>query len=103
MGGTSADISLIENYTPQVSNERYVEGYPARIPMINIITIGAGGGSIAKIDDGGALKVGPKSAGALLDRHATCAAARIRVYRREHRLRKIEPEEDPRWQNGRRY
>ena len=64
MGGTSADISLIENYTPQVSNEREVEGYPARIPMINIITIGAGGGSIAKIDDGGALKVGPKSAGA---------------------------------------
>ena len=64
MGGTSADISLIENYTPQVSNERMVEGYPARIPMINIITIGAGGGSIAGIDDGGALKVGPKSAGA---------------------------------------
>ena len=64
MGGTSADISLIENYTPQVSNEREVEGYPARIPMINIITIGAGGGSIAKIDEGGALKVGPKSAGA---------------------------------------
>ena len=64
MGGTSADISLIENYTPQVSNERLVEGYPARIPMINIITIGAGGGSIAKIDEGGALKVGPKSAGA---------------------------------------
>lgn len=64
MGGTSADISLIENYTPQVSNERLIEGYPARIPMINIITIGAGGGSIAKIDDGGALKVGPKSAGA---------------------------------------
>ena len=64
MGGTSADISLIENYTPQVSNERMVEGYPARIPMINIITIGAGGGSIAGIDEGGALKVGPKSAGA---------------------------------------
>ena len=64
MGGTSADISLIENFTPQVSNERYVEGYPARIPMINIITIGAGGGSIARIDEGGALKVGPRSAGA---------------------------------------
>lgn len=64
MGGTSADISLIENYTPQVSNERFVEGYPARIPMVNIITIGAGGGSIAKIDEGGALKVGPQSAGA---------------------------------------
>ena len=65
MGGTSADISLIENFTPQVSNEREVEGYPARIPMINIITIGAGGGSIAQIDEGGALKVGPKSAGAV--------------------------------------
>lgn len=64
MGGTSADITLIENYTPQVSNEREVEGYPCRIPMINIITIGAGGGSIARIDDGGALKVGPRSAGA---------------------------------------
>ncbi|MFV0497335.1 MAG: hydantoinase/oxoprolinase family protein [Candidatus Fimivivens sp.] len=64
MGGTSADISLIENFTPQVSNERMVEGYPARIPMINIITIGAGGGSIAKVDQGGALKVGPQSAGA---------------------------------------
>lgn len=64
MGGTSADISLIENYQAQVSNERLVEGYPARIPMINIITIGAGGGSIAKIDDGGIMKVGPESAGA---------------------------------------
>lgn len=64
MGGTSADISLIENYTPQVSNERTIEGYPCRIPMINIITIGAGGGSIARIDAGGALKVGPDSAGA---------------------------------------
>jgi N-methylhydantoinase A len=65
MGGTSADISLIENHTPQVSSERLVEGYPARIPMINIITIGAGGGSIAQIDEGGALKVGPGSAGAV--------------------------------------
>ena len=65
MGGTSADISLIEDYTPKVSNERLVEGYPARIPMINIITIGAGGGSIARIDEGNALKVGPESAGAM--------------------------------------
>ena len=65
MGGTSADISLIENYSPKVSNERLVEGYPARIPMINIITIGAGGGSIARIDEGNALKVGPESAGAV--------------------------------------
>jgi N-methylhydantoinase A len=64
MGGTSADISLIENYRPTLSTERLVEGFPARIPMIDIITIGAGGGSIAHIDVGGALKVGPESAGA---------------------------------------
>lgn len=64
MGGTSADISLIENGKPQLSSERMVEGYPARIPMIDIITIGAGGGSLAYIDEGGALKVGPESAGA---------------------------------------
>jgi N-methylhydantoinase A len=64
MGGTSADISLIENGKPQLSSERLVEGYPAKIPMIDIVTIGAGGGSIAYIDDGGALKVGPQSAGA---------------------------------------
>ncbi|KUO75836.1 MAG: hydantoin utilization protein A [Clostridia bacterium BRH_c25] len=64
MGGTSIDVSLIEDGKNQVSNERLVEGYPARIPMIDIITVGAGGGSIAQIDEGGALKVGPKSAGA---------------------------------------
>lgn len=65
MGGTSADISLISGGKPQLSAERLVEGHPARIPMIDIITIGAGGGSIAHIDEGGALKVGPRSAGAL--------------------------------------
>ncbi len=64
MGGTSIDVSLIEDGKPQLSNERLVEGYPARIPMIDIITLGAGGGSIARIDEGGALKVGPQSAGA---------------------------------------
>lgn len=64
MGGTSADVSLISNGKPQLSSERLVEGHPARIPMIDIITIGAGGGSIARIDAGGALKVGPESAGA---------------------------------------
>lgn len=64
MGGTSIDVSLIENGQAQLSNERLIEGYPARIPMIDIVTVGAGGGSIAQIDDGGALKVGPQSAGA---------------------------------------
>jgi N-methylhydantoinase A len=64
MGGTSADISLIYEGTPLSSVERSVEGWPSRIPMLDIVTIGAGGGSIAWIDDGGALKVGPQSAGA---------------------------------------
>lgn len=64
MGGTSADISLIENGRPRLSMDREVEGLPARIPMLDIITIGAGGGSIAWGDAGGALKVGPHSAGA---------------------------------------
>lgn len=64
MGGTSADISLIEDGQLKVSHERFVVGYPARIPMIDINAVGAGGGSIAHIDEGGALKVGPESAGA---------------------------------------
>ena len=64
MGGTSIDVSLIEDGKAQLSNDRVVEGYPARIPMIDIVTVGAGGGSIARIDEGGAMKVGPRSAGA---------------------------------------
>jgi len=64
MGGTSADISLIEKGSPKLTSEGYIGGYPAKIPMIEINTIGAGGGSIAWIDTGGALKVGPQSAGA---------------------------------------
>lgn len=64
LGGTSADISLIDRGDPLLSMERKVEGFPARIPMMDIATIGAGGGSIAWIDPGGALKVGPRSAGA---------------------------------------
>lgn len=64
LGGTSADISLIDRGEPLLSMERKVEGFPARIPMMDIATIGAGGGSIAWIDPGGALKVGPRSAGA---------------------------------------
>lgn len=63
MGGTSADFSLIEDGEPKISMEREVEGFPARIPMLDIHACGAGGGSIAYIDNGGALKVGPESAG----------------------------------------
>lgn len=65
MGGTSADVCLINNGEAQLSNDRLIEGYPVRVPMIDIITIGAGGGSIASIDSGGAMKVGPISAGAV--------------------------------------
>lgn len=65
MGGTSADFSLIENGEPKVSMDRKIEGFPARIPMLDIHTYGAGGGSIAWVDEGGALKVGPESAGAI--------------------------------------
>lgn len=64
MGGTSIDVSLIQDGKANVSFERMVEGYPARIPMIDIVTVGAGGGSLACVDEGGALKVGPRSAGA---------------------------------------
>lgn len=65
MGGTSADFSLIENGEPKISMDREIEGFPARIPMLDIHTYGAGGGSIAWLDAGGALKVGPESAGAV--------------------------------------
>ena len=64
MGGTSIDVCLIQDGKANVSFERMVEGYPARIPMIDIVTVGAGGGSLACVDEGGVLKVGPRSAGA---------------------------------------
>ncbi len=64
MGGTSCDVSLVKNGKPLVSTERTVGGHPVKTPMIDIHTIGAGGGSIAWIDEGGLCKVGPRSAGA---------------------------------------
>jgi N-methylhydantoinase A len=63
-GGTSTDLSLIENGIAQVTNSGSVGPFPVRIPMIDIETIGTGGGSIAWISREGQLKVGPKSAGA---------------------------------------
>ncbi|MGE5222629.1 MAG: hydantoinase/oxoprolinase family protein [Omnitrophica WOR_2 bacterium] len=63
MGGTSTDVSLV-NGDPEVTNESILGGYPIRIPVLDIHTIGAGGGSIASVDPGGALQVGPESAGA---------------------------------------
>jgi N-methylhydantoinase A len=64
MGGTSCDVSLIQEGQPRLSSEGEVAGRPLRVPMVDIQTIGAGGGSIAWIDSGGALRVGPQSAGA---------------------------------------
>jgi N-methylhydantoinase A len=64
MGGTSADISLIVNGEPQWTSQGSIGGLPVRVPMLDINTIGAGGGSIVWIDSGGALRVGPESAGA---------------------------------------
>ncbi|NDL63927.1 hydantoinase/oxoprolinase family protein [Acerihabitans arboris] len=64
MGGTSTDVSLINGGRPQVSTEAVIHGYPLKLPMLDIHTVGAGGGSIAHIDAGGLLKVGPRSAGA---------------------------------------
>lgn len=64
VGGTSADVSLIKNYEAGISFDRDVAGYPVRLPMIDIHTVGAGGGSIAWFDRDGLLKVGPSSAGA---------------------------------------
>ncbi len=64
MGGTSSDVALMaQGRTAQV-NESTVHGYPIKAPMLDIHTVGAGGGSIASIDSGGLLKVGPESAGA---------------------------------------
>lgn len=67
IGGTSADISVIENGELRIKNPRDTEvaGLPVLVPMIDIDAIGAGGGSIAYLDPGGAFRVGPRSAGAV--------------------------------------
>lgn len=64
VGGTSTDVSLIHNAKPLFTSARLVAGYPVKTPMLDIHVIGAGGGSIAAIDDAGSMKVGPRSAGA---------------------------------------
>ena len=64
MGGTSSDVALLTNGECRVVNEAIVHGYPIKSPMLDIHTVGAGGGSIAYVDSGGLLKVGPRSAGA---------------------------------------
>lgn len=64
MGGTSTDVCLIQGGAPAPAAQRAVGGFTVRFPALDVHTIGAGGGSIARIDPGGALVVGPESAGA---------------------------------------
>ena len=65
MGGTSTDVCLVRGGIPEPAPQRVVAGYPIRLPSLDVHTIGAGGGSVARIDPGGALVVGPESAGAV--------------------------------------
>jgi len=64
IGGTSADVALIADGRPDMARDSLVDGLVVQMPMLDITTVGAGGGSIAWVDDGGMLRVGPRSAGA---------------------------------------
>lgn len=64
MGGTSSDVGLVRDGEIERTTTADVGGHPVRVPMVDVETVGAGGGSIAWVDDGGALRVGPQSAGA---------------------------------------
>src|SRR6266850_2052386 len=64
MGGTSTDVALCGRDGLRMTNEASVAGLPVAVPVMDIHTVGAGGGSIARVDDGGSLRVGPESAGA---------------------------------------
>jgi len=64
IGGTSTDVCVVRAGAPQLTQEFHLDGLPIRIPLLDINTIGAGGGSIVWVDDGGMLRVGPRSAGA---------------------------------------
>jgi N-methylhydantoinase A/oxoprolinase/acetone carboxylase beta subunit len=63
IGGTSCDIALISAAAPLIKTEGAIGGFPVRMPMVDVTTIGAGGGSIASLDAAGSLRVGPESAG----------------------------------------
>src|SRR5699024_10732053 len=63
-GGTSTDVTVIEDGEPSLTTEGSVGAFPSKIPMIDVVTVGAGGGSIAWLSPDGTMKVGPQSAGA---------------------------------------
>lgn len=65
VGGTSTDVALIDNLQIRLTNETTIEAYPVKVPMIDIATVGTGGGSLAWVGPNNALKVGPKSSGAV--------------------------------------
>ena len=65
VGGTSTDMSLVSDLKPQMTSQSMIEHYPVKTPMLDIITVGTGGGSLAWIDDYESLKVGPRSSGAV--------------------------------------
>jgi len=65
MGGTSSDIALVADSTNVVTTRGKLAGYPVLLPIIDLVTIGAGGGSVARVDNGGRLLVGPQSAGSV--------------------------------------
>src|SRR6266850_4971112 len=64
MGGTSNDVAMVRDGRPLITSGGFIGPYPVRAPMVDVSTIGAGGGSIAWIDGAGGLRVGPVSAGA---------------------------------------
>ncbi len=65
MGGTSTDVSLVVDGEAAMAPETEIDGLPIRTPVLDIVSVGAGGGSLVWIDDGGMLRVGPRSAGAI--------------------------------------
>src|SRR5919202_2921166 len=64
IGGTSCDVALVRKGKPLISREGRIARYPLRVPMVDVSTVGAGGGSLAWLDSSGGLRVGPQSAGA---------------------------------------
>src|SRR6478609_5646396 len=65
MGGTSTDVCLVQDGRPSLASESEIDGLPIRTPVLDIVSVGAGGGSLVWIDDGGMLRVGPRSAGSV--------------------------------------
>jgi N-methylhydantoinase A len=63
MGGTSCDVALVADGQPMIRTEGEIAGFPVRVPLVDVHTIGAGGGSVAWLDGAGTLRVGPRSAG----------------------------------------